>query len=160
TDDELQDAFKRFKALADVKKHVFDDDIAALVDAQLSEAGQRISLEDLRIVAGMKGPQTAEIVVHVDGEAKTAACEGNGPVDAVFRCIREAVPHKARLDLFQVHTVSGGTDAQAKVSVRLDGEGFMSTGVGTHHDTLVAAAKAYLQALNKLEIRRAKRLAA
>lgn len=160
TDDELQDAFKRFKALADVKKHVFDDDIAALVDAQLSEAGQRISLEDLRIVAGMKGPQTAEIVVHVDGEAKTAVCEGNGPVDAVFRCIREAVPHKARLDLFQVHTVSGGTDAQAKVSVRLDGEGFMSTGVGTHHDTLVAAAKAYLQALNKLEIRRAKRLAA
>lgn len=159
-DDELNDAFKRFKALADVKKHVFDDDIAALVDAQLSEAGQRISLEDLSVAAGMKGPQTATVTLMVEEETKNATSEGNGPVDAVFKAIRAAVPHKGRLDLFQVHTVSGGTDAQAKVTVRLDGGEFLATGVGAHPDTLVAAAKAYVQALNKLETRRAKRLAA
>lgn len=157
--DELNDAFKRFKALADRKKHVFDDDIAALVDDQLSAAGERVAFGKLRVICGSDGPQTADLCVTVDGEPAEASSEGNGPVDAVFRAIRQIVPTEAQLDLYQVQAVTGGTDAQAKVSVRLKGEGIIATGQGSDTDTLVASAKAYIHALNKLEARRAKRLA-
>lgn len=160
TKEELKVAFQRFKALADIKKHIFDDDIAALVYSQLSEAGQKIKLEELKVVAGTNGPQTAEIILVIDGEKKFATSEGNGPVDAVFKCIRQIQPHTARLDLFQVHAVTDGTDAQAKVSVRLEAQELLSTGVGTDPDTLVASARAYVQALNKLEARQAKRTSA
>ena len=159
-DDELLDAFKRFKALADAKKHVFDDDIAALVDDQLSAAGERIGFCGLKVICGTDGPQTADLCVTIDGQEAEASSEGNGPVDAVFRAIREIVPNDAKLDLYQVHAVTGGTDAQAKVSVRLKGEGIIATGQGADTDTLVASAKAYIHALNKLEARKAKRLAA
>ena len=159
-EDELIDAFKRFKALADAKKHVFDDDIAALVDDQLSAAGERIGFCGLKVICGTDGPQTADLCVTIDGQEAEASSEGNGPVDAVFRAIREIVPNDARLDLYQVHAVTGGTDAQAKVSVRLKGEGIIATGQGADTDTLVASAKAYIHALNKLEARKAKRLAA
>lgn len=158
--EELQDAFKRFKDLADRKKHVFDDDIAALVDDQLSAAGERIGFCGLKVICGTDGPQTAELCVTVDGEDAQATSEGNGPVDAVFRAIRKIVPTDGKLDLYQVHAVTGGTDATAKVSVRLKGEGIVATGQGADTDTLVASAKAYIHALNKLEARKAKRLAA
>ncbi len=78
----------------------------------------------------------------------------------MFNAIRKLVPHQGKLDLYQVHAVTGGTDAQAKVSVRLKGEGIMATGNASDPDTLVASAKAYIHALNKLEARRLKRLAA
>ena len=81
-------------------------------------------------------------------------------MDAIFKAVREVVPNEAKLDLYQVHAVTGGTDAQAKVSVRLKGEGIIATGQGADTDTLVASAKAYIHALNKLEARKAKRLAA
>ncbi|KCZ90658.1 2-isopropylmalate synthase [Hyphomonas johnsonii] len=153
----LNDAFKRFKALADKKKHVFDDDIIALVDDQLSAEGGRIVFQRLRVVCGTDGPQTAEIDLTVDGEEKYAIARGNGPVDAVFLAIRQIVPHDGKLELYQVHAVTGGTDAQATVSVRLNGEGIMATGRSSDPDTLVASAKAYLHAVNKLEARKAKR---
>ncbi|HBX94800.1 MAG TPA: 2-isopropylmalate synthase [Hyphomonas sp.] len=155
--DPLNDAFKRFKALADRKKHVFDDDIIALVDDQLAAEGERIAFKRLRVVAGTDAPQTAEIDLVVDGEEKFAIARGNGPVDAVFNAIREIVPHEGKLELYQVHAVTGGTDAQATVSVRLNSDGIMSTGRSSDPDTLVASAKAYLHAVNKLEARKAKR---
>ncbi len=158
--DALNEAFARFKALADKKKHVFDDDILALVDDQLSAVGERISFQSMRVIAGSPGPQSADLTVLVDGAEQTASCAGNGPVDAVFKAIRAAVPHQGKLDLFQVHTVTGGTDAQAEVSVRLKGEGIIATGRASDPDTLVASAKAYIHALNKLEARRLKRVAA
>jgi 2-isopropylmalate synthase len=159
--DALNDAFKRFKALADKKKHVFDDDIVALVDDQLAEDGERAMFKRLRVVAGTEGPQTAEIDLVMDGEDKFAIARGNGPVDAVFNAIRSLIPHTGKLDLYQVHAVTGGTDAQATVSVRLnDADGFMATGRASDPDTLVASAKAYLHAVNKLENRKAKRQAA
>ena len=156
----LNDAFKRFKDLADRKKHVFDDDIIALVDEQLAAEGERIAFKRLRVVAGTDGPQTAEIDLVVDGEEKYAIARGNGPVDAVFNAIRQIVPHQAVLELYQVHAVTVGTDAQATVSVRLNGDGIMATGRSSDPDTLVASAKAYLHALNKYEVRKAKRKAA
>lgn len=158
--DSLNEAFRRFKDLADKKKHVFDDDILALVDDQLSAMGERVAFKRLSVMAGSEGPQTADLTVIVDGEECSARCEGNGPVDAVFNAIRQIVSHDAKLDLFQVHAVTGGTDAQAEVSVRLKGEGIMSVGRASDPDTLVASAKAYIHALNKLEARRLKRLAA
>jgi 2-isopropylmalate synthase len=158
--DALNDAFKRFKDLADRKKHVFDDDIIALVDEQLAAEGERIAFKRLRVVAGTDGPQTAEIDLVVDGEDKYAIARGNGPVDAVFNAIRLIVPHQAVLELYQVHAVTGGTDAQATVSVRLNGDGIMATGRSSDPDTLVASAKAYLHALNKYEVRKSKRKAA
>jgi len=159
-DDAFQDAFKRFKDLADKKKHVFDDDIIALIDDQLSAEGERASFKRLRVVCGTDGPQTAEIDLVVDGEDKFAIARGNGPVDAVFNAIRQMIPHEGKLELYQVHAVTGGTDAQATVSVRLNGEGIMATGRSSDPDTLVASARAYLHAVNKLEARRAKRKAA
>lgn len=156
----LNDAFARFKLLADAKKDVFDDDIIALVDEQLAAEGERIQLTRLRIVAGTDGPQFAEIEVEIDGHAHGASANGNGPVDAVFKAIRTVAPHDGKLDLFQVHTVTGGTDAQADVSVRLKGDGIMAVGRARDVDTLVASANAYIHALNKLEARRKKRLAA
>ena len=158
--DALNDAFKRFKALADRKKHVFDDDIIALVDEQLSAEGERIAFKRLRVVAGTEGPQTAEIDLVIDGVEQFSLARGNGPVDAVFNAIRQLVPHQAILELYQVHAVTGGTDAQATVSVRLNGDGIMATGRSSDPDTLVASAKAYLHALNKFEVRKAKRKAA
>ena len=158
--DALNDAFKRFKTLADKKKHVFDDDIAVLVDDQLAAEGERIVFKRLRVVCGTDGPQTAEIDLTIEGDEKYAIARGNGPVDAVFNAIRQIVPHDAKLDLYQVHAVTGGTDAQATVSVRLNGEGIMATGRSSDPDTLVASAKAYLHAVNKLEARKAKRKAA
>jgi len=154
---DLNEAFRRFKDLADRKKHVFDDDLIALVDDQLSAMGERIVFESLRVMAGSVGPQQADLTISVDGTAQSVSRNGNGPVDAVFNAIRQLVPHQGRLDLYQVHAVTGGTDAQAKVSVRLNGEGIMATGNASDPDTLVASAKAYIHALNKLEARRLKR---
>ena len=90
----------------------------------------------------------------IDGKQTLAECEGNGPVDAVFNCIKEIVPHEATLELFQVHAVTEGTDAQAEVSVRLSQDGRSMTARAADPDTLVASAKAYLGALNKLVIKR------
>ncbi len=150
-DNALQDAFKRFKDLADRKKHVYDEDIAALVDDEIGNAHERIALEALTVIAGTMGPQAATLTVAMDGQHKTQQATGNGPVDAIFNAIRALVPHEAKLDLFQIHAVTEGTDAQAEVSVRLTEDGRSFTARGADPDTLVACARAYLGALNKLD---------
>ena len=122
--------------------------------------GGHLGGKRLRVVAGSEGPQTAEIDLEVDGNHKWTTARGNGPVDAVFNAIREIVPHEAVLELYQVSAVTQGTDAQAEVSVRLSENGIVATGRSFDPDTLCASAKAYLHALNKLEIRRQKRIAA
>jgi 2-isopropylmalate synthase len=91
--------------------------------------------------------------LDVDGRIMIEECDGNGPVDATFNCIKAMVPHDAVLELYQVHAVTEGTDAQAEVSVRLSEGGRSVTARGTDPDTLVASAKAYLGALNKLTAR-------
>jgi 2-isopropylmalate synthase len=152
----LDEAFGRFKDLADKKKNVYDEDIVALVDDALSGSQARITVERLRVVCGTEGPQTAELTMAVDGERRSADATGDGPVDAVFNAIRTIFPHDAELRLFQVHAVTEGTDAQASVSVRLDEEGRIATGTAADTDTLTASAKAYVTALNNLLARREK----
>ena len=150
----LNEAFGRFKDLADKKKHVFDDDIIALVDDALARGHDRIQVKALRVIAGTEGPQEAQLTLVVDGEERSATATGDGPVDAVFNAIGEVAPHKAVLRLFQVHAVTEGTDAQAQVSVRLEEDGRIATGQAADTDTLTASAMAYVNALNNLTARK------
>ncbi|KAF0184309.1 MAG: 2-isopropylmalate synthase [Hyphomonadaceae bacterium] len=150
SDNAFMDAFTRFKDLADKKKFIFDDDLVALVDDAASHVDDAIKVSRLRVVAGTDGPQTAEIDLLINGEKRWTTMRGNGPVDAVFNAIRALVPHEAVLDLYQVHAVTEGTDAQAEVSVRLAEGGYYATARAADADTLVASAKAYVGALNRL----------
>lgn len=150
----LNDAFARFKDLADRKKVVYDEDIEALVDQEIAAAHDRVKLVSLSVIAGTRGPQRATMKMEVDGQVFTEEAEGNGPVDATFNCIKAILPHTAALALYQVHAVTEGTDAQAEVSVRLEDGDKAVTGRGSDPDTLVASAQAYIIALNKLQTKR------
>jgi 2-isopropylmalate synthase len=155
-DNAVNDAFRRFKDLADRKKEVYDEDIVALVDDEVVRAHERIRFLGLQVIAGSKGPQSAELELEIDGHRALAKTTGNGPVDATFNAIKQMVPHAARLQLYQVHAVTEGTDAQAEVTVRLEENGKTVNGQGADPDTLVASARAYIHALNKLLTKRAK----
>ncbi len=153
-DNAFQDAFARFKLLADAKKAVYDEDIVALVDDEVLRGHDRIQVRDVEIHCGT-GPARAILTLEVDGAEKTAATRGNGPIDALFAAIRELVPHEQSvLERYEVHAVTGGTDAQAEVSVLLAEDGRTVRGLGAHHDTLVASVRAYVNALNKLFVKR------
>jgi 2-isopropylmalate synthase len=155
-DNAFQEAFQRFKDLADKKKQVFDEDLVALVDDEMSSANDRIKLTSLTVYAGTGGPQKATVTLEVDGKTETREATGDGPVDATFNAIRAIVPHEARLPLYQVMAVTEGTDAQAEVMVRLEHEGLTATGRSADTDTMVASARAYISALNGLIARREK----
>ncbi len=152
----FEDAFNRFKALADRKKHVYDEDIEALVDEEIAHAHDRMKVVALQVIAGTSGPQSATLTLDIDGAQHTVHANGNGPVDAIFAAIHMLVPHTAKLELYQVHAVTEGTDAQAEVSVRLAEDGRVVTGRGADTDTMVASARAYVAALNKLMLKRQK----
>jgi len=158
TDDVIQTAFGKFKVLADKKKHVYDDDIMALVDDSLITDNQinAINLKSLKVFAGTGEPQRAEMTLNVYGEVKKTSETGDGPVDAIFKCIKVLYPHDVKLQLYQVHAVTEGTDAQATVSVRIEEKGKTTVGQAADTDTLVASANAYLSALNKMIIKREK----
>ena len=155
-DNALQDAFARFKDLADKKKELFDEDLVALVDDELARVGERIKFVSLGVQCGSEGPPEAVLALEVDGEMASAQASGDGPVDATFNAIKAIYPHEAHLQLFQVHAVTRGTDAQGEVTVRLEEDGRSVNGQGADTDTLVAAVKAYVNALNKLLIKREK----
>ena len=153
----FEDAFKRFKDLADKKKHVFDEDIAALVDDEIIRGHDSISIKALRVESGTGITPVASLTLDAAGTVKSVTVSGDGPVDAIFMAIREAYPHTATLQLFQISAVTEGTDAQAQVSVRLEENGRTVTGKASDTDTMVAAAYAYVNALNKLLVKREKR---
>ena len=152
----LQDAFRRFKDLADKKKDIYDEDIVALIDDEGLRGSDRIRFESLRVVCGSVGPQTAELELEVDGELRRAESEGDGPVDAAFKAVGALFPHRARLKLYQVNAVTEGADAQAEVTVRLEEQGKTVNGRGADTDTLVASTRAYVNALNGLLVKRQK----
>jgi len=155
-DNALEDAFQRFKALADKKKDIFDEDLIALVDDEIGRRNDRIKFVSLQVIAGSKGPQRADLELEVDGRLVATTATGDGPVDAIFKAVKALVPHEARLQLFQVHAVTAGTDAQAEVTVRLEEKGKTVNGQGADADTLVASCRAYVHALNKLMTKREK----
>ena len=160
-DNAIQDAFKRFKSLADAKKDIFDEDIIALVDDEVVRANDTIQLVSLEIRCGTE---------HINSQARlelsindlSYSCEevGDGPVDAAFNGIKKLFPHTAKLQLYQVSAVTQGTDAQAEVTVRLEEKGRTVNGQGAHTDTMVASVRAYVNALNKLLVKREKSIPA
>jgi len=152
-EEKIDNAFNKFKDLADKKRHVFDEDIAALVDDDLMKNNNFIKLISLEVIAGTKG-QKAILELDVHGDKKNTEQTGDGPVDSIFKCIKEIFPHDVNLQLYQVHAVTEGTDAQATVSVRIEENGRISVGQAADTDTLVASAQAYINALNKLILKR------
>ena len=153
SEDRIDVAFKKFKDLADKKKHVFDEDIAVLIDDDFMKDNNIIKLISLDVSAGTKG-QKATLELDVSGKISKTQQSGDGPVDSIFKCIKEIFPHDVNLQLYQVHAVTEGTDAQATVSVRIEEKGKISVGQAADTDTLVASAKAYINALNKLILKR------
>ena len=153
-DNQLNDVFVRFKALADRKKEVFDDDLIALMrDATVEHSNDRLAVKFLRVICGTEAPQSADLTMAVDGVDKQVTATGDGPVDATFNAVKKIFPHEVDLQLYQVHAVTEGTDAQATVSVRLEQDGRIATGQAADTDTVVASAKAYVTALNRLLVR-------
>ena len=154
-DNQLNDVFVRFKDLADRKKEVYDDDLIALV-RQNDAADDRLKIKYLRVVCGTEGPQTADLTLEIDGVEQKTTAQGDGPVDATFKAVKQLFPIDARLQLYQVNAVTEGTDAQATVSVRLEEAGRIATGQSADTDTVLASAKAYVNAINRLLVRREK----
>jgi 2-isopropylmalate synthase len=138
-------------------KEVFDDDLLALIQYTGTDAeNDRIQVKRLAVICGTNGPQTADLTLEIDGQEHQFKAEGDGPVDATFKAVKQLFPHNAHLQLYQVHAVTEGTDAQATVSVRMEEDGRVVTGQSADTDTVVASAKAYVNALNKLLVLREK----
>jgi len=151
SDDKLSNIFASFKDLADRKDEVFDDDLIALI----SEEEHNISLEKYQLVdisysALNNNSPTAELKIKVEDEIFDTKSEGSGPVDAIFKAIEKIVASHANLLLFSVNNVTTGTDAQGEVTVRLSKNGVVVNGQGAHTDIVVASAKAYINALNRM----------
>ena len=149
-DNALEEAFANFKALADKKKDVYDEDIIALLDHNAAPSKEAVKFSSLNISCGSEGQPKADVSLEVDGTLQKVTASGNGPVDSLFSGIKQIMPHDAVLELYQVHAVTHGTDAQAEVTVRLNDNGRIYSGNGRDIDVLVASAKAYIGALNKL----------
>jgi 2-isopropylmalate synthase len=155
-DNALHEAFARFKALADKKKDIYDEDLIALVDDEIATGDQEIKFVELHVTCGSAISPVARMTLQINGENTSAEATGDGPVDATFNAIKRLCPHDAQLPLFQIHAVTEGTDAQAIVSVRLEENGRSVNGQSADTDTLVASARAYIAALNKLLTNRGK----
>jgi 2-isopropylmalate synthase len=150
-DDAFEAAFKRFKALADKKKSIYNEDLEAIVSDSVRQADDRFVLGDLSIVSGTFAAPHATVELAVEGEPQRATAQGTGPVDAVFRAIAELTQTKSELLRYQVNAITAGMDAQGEVSVTLSEDARRVIGHGAHTDIIVASAKAYVHALNKLE---------
>jgi 2-isopropylmalate synthase len=149
----LAEAFKKFKDLADKKKEIIDEDIISLVDNSLTNQGSRYQLLDLDVKCGTAGDAKITIKIKIDNEEKNANFSSkDGPVDAIFTAIKSLIPHNAKLELYQLHAVTEGTDAQATATVRLRQNNRTFSANGSDTDVLVASALAYINCLDKLKI--------
>lgn len=152
-DNAFADAFRRFKELGDRKRQIYDEDLVALVDDTVTAESYRYQFMALNTHSTSDGRAVSDMTMVLDGEEKSAVVYGAGPVDAAFNAIRELTEVRAHLVLFQVHAVTAGTDAQAECTVRLEKDGVTVNGQGAHHDTVTAAAKAYISAVNRLLVK-------
>jgi len=149
---ELNDAFVRFKELADKKHEIYDDDLQALVTDSMAAENERIRLVALRVCSETGEVPHADITIDIDGEEKTANAEGGGPVDAAFKAIESVVNSGSELLLYSVNNITSGTDAQGEVTVRVEKGGRIANGQGADTDIVIASAKAYINALNKITV--------
>jgi 2-isopropylmalate synthase len=155
--EEFQAAFRRFKDLADKKKTIYNEDLEAIVADSVIGLDQRFEFVDLSILSGTFAEPTATLAIKVDGELQKATATGIGPIDAIFKAIAELCETKSELERFQVNAVTGGMDALGEVSVTLSEDARRVIGHGAHPDIMVASAKAYLHALNKISWHKSRR---
>lgn len=152
--EEIENAFAKFKHLADQKKDIFDEDIETLVSEEVSKIPETYQLVDLSVSSGMKKEPKAAIRMKVKGKMVKKISSGDGPVDATYKAIASITKTKSGLLKFEVKSITGGTDALGEVIVSLEEEGRTVRGHGADTDIIVAAAKAYINALNKLAVRK------
>jgi 2-isopropylmalate synthase len=147
-------AFIRFKELADKKREIYDEDIESIVVEEIIRMPQRFKLVYLNVMAGNMTVPTATVKMEVDGNIVQEAGFGDGPVDATFKTIKKITRTRSKLQQFAINAITGGTEAQGEVTVRLEEKGQTVLGQGADTDVIVASAKAYINALNKLEFRK------
>lgn len=150
SDQELQEAFERFKRLADQKKELFEEDLETIVNKAVTKVPERYSLKGLHVESGLDQRPSATVELMMDGRVSKMTGTGDGPVDAVYRTIAALTETKSLLRAYIVKAITGGTDAQGEVSVRVEENGDTVTGHGSDTDIIIASAQAYLNALNKL----------
>lgn len=150
SDEELNNAFSRFKALADKKHDIFDEDLQALVTEAQAEATEVIRLISLKVCTETGKENTADITLLIDGKEKSASAKTSGAVDATFNAILSLVDIEPTLQLYSVTNVTQGTDSLGEVNVRLEYEGKIVNGQGVDTDIITSSAKAYVHALNKV----------
>ena len=154
TDEELNRTFERFKRLADQKKDIFDEDIEALISEDVTKVPEIYSLLDLYIVSGISQKPTATVKLRVGENVIDRMEHGDGPVDATYKAIAAMTNTKSHLLKFEVKGITGGTDALGEVVVSLEEDGRTVRGHGADTDIIIASAKAYINALNKLAAKR------
>ncbi|QYZ65585.1 MAG: 2-isopropylmalate synthase [Gammaproteobacteria bacterium (ex Lamellibrachia satsuma)] len=151
TEEDLNSAFTRFKDIADKKHEIFDEDLQALVtDARSKAENERVKLVSLKVCSETGETPHANIVICVDGEELADSAAGGGPVDAAFKAIEALVESGTELQLYSVNNITSGTDAQGEVTVRLERDGHIVNGQGADTDIVIASAKAYINAVNKI----------
>ena len=150
SEQELNHAFERFKKLADQKKEVYEEDLEVIISEEIAKISERFLLKSLRVESGTDQVPTAIVELEIDGKGIKRTGTGDGPVDAVYRTIAQMTETKSKLLSYAVKAITGGTDAQGEVSVRLEEAGKTTTGHGADTDIIVASARAYLNALNRL----------
>ncbi len=156
-DKSINKLFEDFKDLADKKKQVFEEDLITLVENEKKLPSNKfIELIDMSLRCGKGKKSEATLKLNIFGKEKKIIKSGNGPIDAIFNALKELIPNKANLIVYQVNAITKGTDAQAEVNVRLEESLITVQGQGSDVDTMVASAKAYINAMNKLIMKRKK----
>ncbi len=150
SEESLNDAFRRFKELADKKHEIFDEDLQALVSETQTEAQEQIKLISLKVCTETGEQNKATVALSIRGEEKTAQAQTSGAVDATFSAINNLMDLDLNLQLYSVSNVTQGTDSLGEVNVRLEHEGRIVNGQGADTDIITASAKAYIHALNKI----------
>ncbi|MEJ2591851.1 MAG: alpha-isopropylmalate synthase regulatory domain-containing protein, partial [Candidatus Thiodiazotropha sp.] len=151
SEEELNAAFSRFKDLADKKHEIFDEDLQALVtDTKIEAVNERLKLVSLKVCSETGETPRAQVMLSLDGEEEPGEALGGGPVDATFKAIESIVNSGTQLQLYSVNNITSGTDAQGEVTVRLERGGRIVNGQGADTDIVIASAKAYINAVNKI----------
>ena len=151
SEEKLNAAFSRFKALADKKHEIFDEDLRALVSESVTALkDEPVKLVSLKVCSETGEIPAADVVVSINGEERAVSAEGAGPVDAAFQAIEALVQTEADLKLYSVNNITSGTDSQGKVTVRLEKGDQLVNGQGADTDIVIASAKAYINACNRL----------
>ncbi len=151
SDDELNLIFSRFKDLADKKKHVVDEDLEVIVTEGILRTAEVFHLEYIHVTAGNTVYPMASVKMQVNGRSVQGASYGNGPIDAAYNTIAQLTGTRSELKRFAISALTGGTDAQGEVTVRLRENGLIALGRGADPDIITASVKAYVNGLNRLE---------